>query len=153
MVTDVPSNHDDRKVPILDLKCWIAEVKPNTGTSNMILHEHYVKEVSSKMVLHSNYVYTGQTGLNAYARGKKHDQEYKAKNDESASSKHCVSVHNGELQVFKMSVVDKCRNDPTKREILESVRLQKVPVERVMNSRSEWNSARLPRICASNEGN
>ena len=52
LVTDVPSNHDDRKVPILDLKCWIAEVKTNTGTSNMILHEHYVKEVSSKMVLH-----------------------------------------------------------------------------------------------------
>ena len=73
--------------------------------------------------------------------------------DESALWKHCVSVHNGELQVFKMGVVDKCRNDPTKRKILESVRLQKVPVERVMNSRSEWNSARLPRICASNEGN
>ena len=66
-----------------------------------------------------NYVYTGQTGLNAYTRGKKHDQDYKAKRDESALWKHCV--HNGELQVFKMSVVDKCRNDPTKRKILESV--------------------------------
>ncbi len=78
------------------------------------------------------YVYTGQTGLNAYTRGKKHDQDYKANRDESALWKHCVSVHNAELQVFKLSVVDKCRNDPTKRKILESVRLQKVPVERVM---------------------
>ena len=52
MTTDVPSNHDDSKVPILDLKCWIAEVNTNTGTANMIHHEQYIKEVSSKMVLH-----------------------------------------------------------------------------------------------------
>ena len=345
LTTDVPSNHDDNKVPILDLKCWIAEVNTNTGTANMILHEHYIKDVSSKMVLHRdaamsisnkrtiltqeclriilncntnvgwekiaehltffmarmqasgydhqfrleilksamnahtkmkeeekegkkiyrkrdwkrnerrqerekrkknwytkgeytsvlfiaatpdselrkklqeeinktdvkikviersgmkiirhlqqndpfkekmcdsketclvctgpnpgncrdtgvtyridcsddcNYKYTGQTGKNAYTRGKKHDQDYKAKGDNSALWKHCVNVHNGEPQLFKMSVVDKCRNDPTKRKILESVRMQKVPIELMMNSRSEWNSARLPRISVSNDVN
>ena len=40
-----------------------------------------------------------------------------------------MNVHNGETQLFKMRVADKCRNDPTKRKILESVRLQNVPVE------------------------
>ena len=98
-----------------------------------------------------SYEYTGQTGMNAYTRGKKHDQDYKAKRDESALRKHCV--HNGEMQLFKMGVVDKCRNDPTKRKIFEPVRLLKVPVERMMNSRSEWNSARLPRISVSNDVN
>ena len=29
LTTDVPSNHDDKKVPILDLKCWIAEGNTN----------------------------------------------------------------------------------------------------------------------------
>ena len=52
-----------------------------------------------------SYEYTGQTGLNAYTRGKKHDQDYKAKRDESALWKHCLNVHNGETQLFKMSVV------------------------------------------------
>ena len=67
-------------------------------------------------------------------RGKKHDQNYKAKRDESALWKYCVNVHNGETQLFKMRVVHKCHNDPTKLKILESVRLLKVPVEHVMNS-------------------
>ena len=92
------------------------------------------------------YEYTGQTSTNGYTRGRKHEEDYKAKRDESALWKHCVNVHNNELQTFRMTIVDKCRNDPTKRQILESIRMHKVPVEQVMNSRSEWNSTKLPRI-------
>lgn len=92
------------------------------------------------------YVYTGQTGQNAYTRGKKHEEDYKAKRENSALWKHCVNVHNSEQRSFKMNVIDRCRNDPTKRQILEAIRMQKVTTEHVMNSRSEWNSARLPRI-------
>ena len=334
----VPSNYDDNKVPILDIKCWIENVNTDTGTSYMILHEHYIKDVSSKMVLHRDsamsinskrtiltqeclrillncndkigwnkiadhltffmlrmqasgydhefrleilksalnahgkiketekdggkmyrkrswkrnerrqerkekrktwytkggyksvlfipatpnselrdrlqqeinrmeikikviersgtkiikhlqkndpfkekmcddrekclvcsgenpggcrdtgisykincteeceYEYTGQTSNNGYTRGKKHEEDYKAKREDSALWKHCVNVHQNETQIFKMTIVDKCRNDPTKRQILESIRMQKVPTEMRMNSRSEWNSTRLPRI-------
>ena len=92
------------------------------------------------------YVYTGQTGQNAYTRGKKHEEDYKAKRENSALWKHCVNIHNSEQRSFKMNVIDRCRNDPTKRQILEAIRMQKVATEHVMNSRSEWNSARLPRI-------
>ena len=45
-----------------------------------------------------------------------------------------------------MTIVDKVRNDPTKRQILESIRMQKVPESHQMNSKSEWNTTRIPRI-------
>ena len=47
--TDVTSEHDDGKVPILDLKVWIGKGK---NGSMKVLHEHYMKDVSSRMVIH-----------------------------------------------------------------------------------------------------
>ena len=45
LTADVSSNYSDGKVPILDLKCWIAEVETEGGKRCMILNEHYVKAV------------------------------------------------------------------------------------------------------------
>ena len=92
------------------------------------------------------YEYTGQTHHNGYTRGERHMQEYKQKHAKSALWKHCANVHNGDQRAFTMSIVDRCRNDPTKRQILESVRMQRIPEEIQMNSRSEWNTTRIPRI-------
>ena len=52
---DVPSNHDDGKIPSLDLKVWVKE-KQNEDGSRMrsIFHEFYMKEVSSKFVMNAN---------------------------------------------------------------------------------------------------
>ena len=44
-----------------------------------------------------------------------------------------------------MTIEDRSRNDPTKRQVLESVRIQKVPGDLLMNGKSEWNGARIPR--------
>ena len=46
---DCPSNYDDGKLPILDLKVWIAIVN---GCSWMV-HEFYSKDISSKAVVHA----------------------------------------------------------------------------------------------------
>ena len=46
---DYPSKHNDGKMPILDLKCWIER----QGETSKIMHEHYMKEVSSKAVTHA----------------------------------------------------------------------------------------------------
>ena len=54
LTADVPSNYSDGRVPILDLKCLVAEVETEEGKHSMILHEHYVKAVSSKTVIHRN---------------------------------------------------------------------------------------------------
>ena len=46
---DFPSNHDDGKMPILDLKMWVEE----RGEGCRVMHEHYQKDVSSKSVVHA----------------------------------------------------------------------------------------------------
>ena len=46
---DFPSNHEDDKMPILDLKVWLEVIDDRTT----IMHEFYSKEVSSKLMVHS----------------------------------------------------------------------------------------------------
>ena len=48
LTIDFPSKNQDKKVPILDLKCWMQEIN---GIFKM-MHEYYIKKVSSKLVLH-----------------------------------------------------------------------------------------------------
>ena len=54
---DYPSRHEDNLMPILDLKVWIDRknviMNGKDCTVNIILHEFYAKEVSSKMMLSS----------------------------------------------------------------------------------------------------
>ena len=45
--TDCPSNHQDRKLPILDLKVWLQE----TNGRQKIMHKFYQKKVSSVAVI------------------------------------------------------------------------------------------------------
>ena len=90
-------------------------------------------------------VYQGETGKNGYTRGGQHAIDYERKRESSTLWKHCVSKHGGQEQKFEMTIEDRSRNDPTKRQILEAVRIRKVPGEKLMNSKSEWNSARVPR--------
>ena len=91
-------------------------------------------------------IYNGETGRNGYTRGTKHKEEYDKKIDGSAMWKHCVQHHDSERQHFKMRVQDRVRNDATKRQILEAVRIGRVEERHRMNSRGEWGSNRIPRI-------
>ena len=61
--TDTPSQHEDQKLPILDLKVWIEKIlrinkdENNGGRENnkeetyIVLHEFYSKEMSTKSVI------------------------------------------------------------------------------------------------------
>merc|ERR1712150_427909 len=49
--TDYCSNHGDMKTPMLDLKVWIGEGRRNAA---LVLRSHYMREVSSRMVMHGN---------------------------------------------------------------------------------------------------
>ena len=92
------------------------------------------------------YEYTGQTSENGYTRGERHLQEYRNHYEKSALWKHVANVHGGDQKMFHMEIVDKVRNDPTKRQILEAVRMQRIPEEKRMNSKSEWGTTKIPRI-------
>ena len=91
-------------------------------------------------------IYVGETGRNGYSRGLQHQDDYRHQRDSSVLWKHCVQKHDSTCQEFQMKIVDRVRNDPTKRQILEATRIRKVPAENAMNSKGEWNSNRVPRI-------
>ena len=93
-----------------------------------------------------DYAYIGETGKNGYTRGLRHQDDYRNERDSSALWKHCVQNHNSVHQDFEMHVLDRVRNDATKRQILEATRIAKIPEGRRMNSRGEWNLNRVPRI-------
>ena len=42
---DLPENYDDKKLPILDIKCYMKD--------GYIVYEHYEKKMSSKLVISS----------------------------------------------------------------------------------------------------
>ena len=90
-------------------------------------------------------VYKCEKGKNGFSRGKKHHDDYVNKREVSAMWKHCILKHEEQEQQFEMVIEDRSRNDQTKRQILEAVRIQKVPKDLLMNGKSEWNSARIPR--------
>ena len=90
-------------------------------------------------------LYIGETGRNGFTRGKQHLDDYRKKTEGSALWKHCMASHGGIEQQFEMKINDRSRNDPTKRQILEAVRIRNNPVENLMNGKSEWNSPRVPR--------
>ena len=46
---DYPSNYMDGKIPMLDVKMWIADVDGR----KMVLYEHYEKEMATKAVMHA----------------------------------------------------------------------------------------------------
>ena len=91
-------------------------------------------------------VYYGETHANAYTRGKEHVSEYRRKQKNSVLWKHCVKQHNGEEQEFEMKVVDFARGDPTKRQILEAVRINEMHIEKRMNDKKEWIVGKLPSV-------
>ena len=91
-------------------------------------------------------VYNGETARNGYTRGGKHQEEYNKKIEGSAMWKHCQTHHAGQRQQFEMKIKDRVRNDATKRQILEAVRIERTEQGRRMNSRSEWGANRVPRV-------
>ena len=52
---DYPSNYEDGKIPLLDLKVWIQE--GNDGSSK-IINEFYAKDVSSKSVINAKSAFS-----------------------------------------------------------------------------------------------
>ena len=89
--------------------------------------------------------YRGQTAHNAYTRGLKHIEDLTNKRDKTLW-KHCLNEHNGEIKSFEMKILERCRNDATKRQVIESIWIRRTDPKTTMNERSEWGEIKLPRI-------
>ena len=90
--------------------------------------------------------YEGETHGNANTRGGEHQSDYQYKRTNSVMWKHCLKKHNGEEQQFSMKVVDYVRGDPTKRQILEAVRINEVAEDKRINDKKEWIVGKIPTV-------
>ena len=57
LTIDCPSRHADGKVPMLDVKMWIAMI----NQERKVLYEHYEKETTTKAVIHARSAVSMQT--------------------------------------------------------------------------------------------
>ena len=51
LVKDVPSENDDKKIPILDLKVSTKEIMTEKGKTRKIMNEFYMKDVATKFMI------------------------------------------------------------------------------------------------------
>ena len=92
------------------------------------------------------YVYRGRTMKNGYARGREHVNSYRNKHNDSVMWRHCAERHEGHEQTFSMKVIDNHKDDATKVQIKEALRIRAIDEELRMNMRNEWNVIRLPEV-------
>ena len=90
--------------------------------------------------------YRGQTGRSVYERMKEHFKEWEEKCADSYLLKHSVQYHNGETFGIDVKIKTQCYGRPTTRMITEPVRIEELPEENSLNSKSEWTYIKLPRV-------
>ena len=57
---DYPSAHEDKKLPILDVKVWLV----NEGGRQKIMHEYYCKEVRTKALINARSALSWKMKMN-----------------------------------------------------------------------------------------
>ena len=97
-----------------------------------------------------DHVYIGETGRNAYSRGLEHQESLNRKDEKSPLWRHATSEHNGNTPRFTMTVTGSYRADPTLRQITESININRVPDNTLMNTRAEWHTTPLTRVVLTN---
>ena len=91
-------------------------------------------------------VYVGETARNGFSRGLEHIASVARKDPHSPLYMHCLEEHNGRPVLFRMEVTGAYGGDPLKRQITESVNIQKLPAHQLLNRRDEWRQTILPRL-------
>ena len=59
--TDARYEHDDKKLPLLDIKVWIGE---NAEGKRKVMYEHYMKDVSNRSVIRERSAHSEKTKFN-----------------------------------------------------------------------------------------
>ena len=100
-------------------------------------------------------VYVGQSGRNAYSRGKEHVDAFLAGNNS-----HCLVIHHKthhpdlprDVSHYRMVLVRSYRS-PLDRQIGEALEIYNADVDVLMNSGAEWGAGRLPRASVARPNN
>ena len=92
--------------------------------------------------------YWGETARTGYERGGEHLAGLKGRYEKNGLWKHSELHHGGgdlTKEDFIMEIIEKHRS-PLTRQIHEGVALEINKADIILNSKSEWNHSRLPRI-------
>ena len=89
-------------------------------------------------------IYQGETSYSSYTRGKEHLEKLQNRDPKSALFNHCQVEHDGNPVQFRMDITGSFHRDSTLRQITEGVEIQRTQQQRLMNTRSEWNSSLVP---------
>ena len=87
--------------------------------------------------------YNGQTARTAYVRASEHLSGLENKNEKSELWQHCREKYEEIIQTFRTSVTASFKDDALLRQVTEAVKIRRVPEEKSMNSKEEYNVARL----------
>ena len=91
-------------------------------------------------------VYFGETGRNAYSRGKEHLEKYLAKDvDNSVLWLHSLHHHEGREDVNYTMEVVRHYNEPLDRQVMERVQISNFKGPVLMNRRNEMGGVRVER--------
>ena len=98
-------------------------------------------------------IYTGETGYNAYHRGKEHKSDIENDNKKNAMAKH-LSIHHPEKvsdpSAFQMKVKSNF-SKPLDRQVYEGVLITNSEADFVLNSKSEFLQPSVTRITTTRE--
>ena len=89
-------------------------------------------------------IYQGETSYSAFTRGREHLQKFERRDPKSMLYNHCQNEHQGNIVKFKMDITGTFHRDATLRQISEGVQIERTKPDRLMNTRSEWNSSLIP---------
>ena len=91
-------------------------------------------------------VYYGETGRNAYSRGREHLEKFSTKDeDNSVLWLHSLHHHQGRVDInYTMEVVNSY-NMPLDRQLMERVKISNFKGEVLMNRRTEMGGVRVER--------
>ena len=81
-----------------------------------------------------------------YERTKEHIKAWERKCEDSCLHQHSLEYHNGETFAIDVKIQAQCFGKPTTRMITEAVRIEELPDENSLNSKSEWTYVKLPRV-------
>ena len=126
-----------KKEPCLQSDCLVCQTggRGNCRTDS-ITYELQCKECGDK--------YIGETGRNAYTRGKEHLMALDSKSDSSTIVRHCMEKHDNIIKDFTMNITGSFQDDSISRQIAESVKIQRNHIK-IINNKTEWNFFKIPR--------
>ena len=89
--------------------------------------------------------YIGETSRSVYTRGKEHLRALEQREQSSVMWRHSCEKHDGSVPGFKMNVTGMFQSDAMLRQISESIQINKVQQDQLINTKSGWSYFRIPK--------